>query len=116
MTMDDSAHARWQRENTTEEKTHYLAYLIYVESGRIVQSDPRSPDLERKTLEEFSRWVESVGGWIYPLSPAGWHTCADRPNVPCGACESVNHPSERISYNVMLKRERTPRREKGNRR
>lgn len=85
----------------------YHAYRIYVESGRIVRSDPRSPDLERKTLEEFSRWVESVGGWIYPLSSGGWHTCVDQPNVACGACESVNHPSDRKSYNVILKREYT---------
>jgi hypothetical protein len=90
-----------------DNKGAYRAYHIVVESGKIVQSSPRSPDLERKTLEEFSRWVESVGGWIYPLSAAGWHTCADQPNVPCGACESVNHPSERMSYNVMLKREDT---------
>ena len=87
-----------------DNKDHYHAYCISVESGKIVQSTPRSPDLERKTFDEFSRWVESVNGRIYPLSPAGWHTCSDQPHVPCGACESVNHPSDRMSYVVMLMR------------
>jgi hypothetical protein len=50
-----------------DNKSYYLAYCICVESGKIVQSSPPSPDLERKTFDEFSRWVESAGGWILPV-------------------------------------------------
>jgi hypothetical protein len=28
----------------------------------------------------------------------------DEPNVSCGACESVNHPSDRMAYGIVVKR------------
>lgn len=82
----------------------YMVYRISVESGRIVQSFPRCRDLERKTLDEANRLVKSRHGWIYPLSLAVAHTCMDLSNVDCDACESANHPTDRKSYVVMLKK------------
>jgi len=83
--------------------SHYTVYRISVEFGKIVQSSPRCPDLERKMFDEATRLVESRRGWIYPLSLAGSHTCLDQSNVPCDACESVNHPTDHVSYIVMMK-------------
>jgi hypothetical protein len=83
--------------------SRYMVYRISVEFGKIVQSSPRCPDLERKTFDEANRLVESRHGRIYPLSLAGAHTCLDQKNVPCDACESVNHPADRMSYVVMFK-------------
>ena len=85
------------------ETTHYLAYYILVAGGRILESKPHRPDVEPQTFAEFSQWLESVEGYVYPVSPHV-HTCVDQSHLLCAACESINHPTEPMFYMVMLKR------------
>ena len=83
----------------------WLTFYVVVESGRIIKDTSAGPsDLKGMKFDKVSRWVRSNGGEIYPISPAGWHTCVDQPNVSCGACESVNHPSDRMIYGVVMRR------------
>jgi hypothetical protein len=90
---------------TNRDYKTWLTFYVVVESGRIVKHTCAGPnDLKSMTLDEVSQWVRSNGGDIYPISPAGCHTCVDEPNVSCGACESVNHPSDRMAYGIVVKR------------
>jgi hypothetical protein len=90
---------------TDRDYKNWLTFYIVVESGRIVKTTSAGPnDLIGMTIDDVSQWVTSNGGEIYPISPAGWHTCADQRNVVCDACESVNHPRDLMTYAVVMRR------------
>jgi hypothetical protein len=80
-----------------------LALYVVVESGRIVEQS-LGTDLKGMTLDALSQKMRSIGGKVYPITPAGWHTCVDQSGIQCGACESVNHPTERMTYGILMKR------------
>ena len=83
--------------------TEWEKIYVGVESGKVVSSASWNHELLGQSFALISQWVVREGGEIRAISPAGWHTCIDQPNVPCGACECVNQPSHPMGYSLSVR-------------
>ena len=83
--------------------TEWEKIYVGVESGKVVSAPSWNPYLLGKSFDLISQWVLREGGEIHAISPVGWHTCVDEPNLPCGACECVDDPKHPMGYVLTVK-------------